>query len=469
MQLPVVLPKEFEYLKGVGSETELFAEVTSSRERAVQFLQIVGDDETWADSHPNFMKKLLRWLNELFYHDQLNIELAEKIRDIMHDETAVLAPYVFYDIKVIMGDEEEAASSLLLAMASPYFLRLIRQMAAKQERILKLPDAEPFVVRSVFELLHRGAHNLWRKPQEELERVLNQCRIWDLKEIADECEELLVRYVNLDNVVDILLKARKKSWFLLEGAATHVYNEQELGLKLYAPEHGILAAEFLDLKELTTLRAYEKVAPLISICKFNDRLPADPDFATVLKMTPHLNGLDFTETDASPDILEDLSLDVISLNLKRAHWLTDAWVEKLVHLYPRLSVVNLEDVTWVGLGTWTALASLSHLRDLDLTGLKQLEDTDLSLIALNPTSLERLSLAKCKTLSPYGIQEILKAAPRLTYLNLSHTAVSDANLAEISMRLRQLEEINLSHASQITEKGLANLLKHCPLLKVTTY
>ena len=72
---------------------------------------------------------------------------------------------------------------------------------------------------------------------------------------------------------------------------------------------------------------------------------------------------------------------------------------------PDLSVVNLEDVTWVGIGAWTALASLPLLRELDLTGLKQLEDTDLSLIALNPTSLEKLSLAKCKTLSPYGIQE----------------------------------------------------------------
>ena len=51
------------------------------------------------------------------------------------------------------------------------------------------------------------------KPQEELEHILNQSRVWDLGEIADECEELLVRYVKLDNVVDILLKARKKRWF----------------------------------------------------------------------------------------------------------------------------------------------------------------------------------------------------------------------------------------------------------------
>lgn len=466
MQLPVFLPKELEYLRAVANETELFAEVTGNRERAVQFLQVAGEEEAWAGSHPDFMKKLLKWLNELFYRDQLNIELAEKVQAIMHDETAALAPYLFYDMKVKMGDEEEVASSLLLAMASPYFLRLVRQMAARNERILKLPAIEPFVVRSIFELLHKGAHNLWRKPQEELEQILTQCQLWDLKEIADECEELLVRYVKLDNVVDILLKARKKRWFLLESAATHVYNEQELGLKLYAPEHGVLAAEFLDLKELTTLHAYEKVASLISICKFNGRLASDPDLATVLKMTPHLTGLDFTETDAPPHALKDLSLNITSLNLKRAHWLSDEWVEKLVELYPHLSRVNLEDVTWVGIGTWSALATLPSLCDLDLTGLKQLEDTDLSLIALNPSSLERLSLAKCKTLSAYGIQEILKAAPRLTYLNLSHTSVSDVNLAEISIGLHYLEAIDLSHAAQITEKGLLHLRKHRPALRV---
>ena len=104
--------------------------------------------------------------------------------------------------------------------------------------------------------------------------------------------------------------------FLLEGAATHVYNEQAIGLKLFAPEHGVLAAEFLDLKGLTTLRAYEQVAPLISICKFNGRLAAEPEFVTVLKMTPKLMGLDFTETDAPPDALRTLSLKITSLNPK---------------------------------------------------------------------------------------------------------------------------------------------------------
>ena len=147
------------------SENELFAAVTANREKAIQFLQIVGDEESWADSHQAFMKKLLKWLNELFYRDQLNIELAEKVRDIMHNETAVLAPYLYYDMKVRMGSEEEPASSLLLAMASPYFLRLIRQMASRKERALKLPDAEPFVVKSIFELLHKGAHNLWENPK----------------------------------------------------------------------------------------------------------------------------------------------------------------------------------------------------------------------------------------------------------------------------------------------------------------
>lgn len=466
MQLPLGLPPEFEDLHDQPSEVEVFARLAAHPARAIHFLEVAGGDETWVKGHAPLVRKILKWLTHLFYKDQLNMELVAAVQKLMHEESALLAPYQYYDMIVRAGDQELAASSLLLGAASPFFLRLIRQVAAKSEPVLTLHHVDPLAAKFIFEILHRGTHHLWRLEKSDLERILNQCQFWELEEIALECEELLVRYITFENVVAMLFKARENRWFRLEAAATEVYNRQEIGLKIFAPEPGVLGAEFLDLKELTTMAALAQIAPLISICKFTGHLAADPDFLTALKHVPKLQRLDLSETERAPEKLDMLPLSLRSLVLTRAHWLTDAWMERFVHLYPQLTQIYLQDITWVGLGTWSALASLQDLQELDLTGLKQLEDTDLSLLALHPPALEKLSLAKCTSLTPYGLQEIIRAAKRLTTLSLAYTAASDVNLADITRHLPQIKSLDLSHVPAITERGIASLLKQCPTLRL---
>ena len=465
MKLPILLPKEFDDLRDVEDESELFSRVASDLERAVAFMGIAGDDETWCDTHPGFVRKYLQWLTELFYRDQLNIELAVRIKNIIHAESRTFSPHMYEDMTLKLGEEEIRVNSLLLAAASPYFLRLVRQMVARKERALKLTGVDVFAAKSILEMVHRGSHHLWKKEQAELERVLLQAKVWELDDIAEEAENLLIRYVKPNTAEECLIKARKNGWFRLEEAATVVYNHLEIGLKLHTFEPGVLIAEFLDLKGITSLAAYRRLSPLVSICKFTGSLASDPDFLTVLSLTPKLMGLDFTESDAPPYSVEGIPSSLRFLSLKRASWASDEKVVELISHLPELSRLDLQDLTWIGLPVWGALSSLRNLVELNLAGLTQLKDEDLALVSLSPTHLERLSLAGCKRLSPLGLQQILRAAPRLIHLDLSKTAVSDQNLAEMGGRLSQLEELNLSFSRSFTEKGLISFLKQRPSLK----
>lgn len=461
MQLPLLLPKKFAFLSDSENEEVLFSQLSSNLNQTVDFLAVALADVTWSENHPEFIRKMIRWLTDLFYHDQIGIELAEKIKPILYAHPQPLLPF---DLTLQIGNSAYPINSLMLSAASPYFYRLIRDLSDTRGRELKVACSHPSSVKNLLKLAHEGPHDLWKLEESQLEEILSQARMWNFDEIGEAAEKILERYLKPENAIEGLLKARKQKWGDFEQAAARVYNHNAIGLKLYTPAPSVLLAEFRDLKELTTLHDYKSIAPIVSICRFTGLLPQDPDFKTAIKMTPHLTGLDLSETEAPPTDLEAIPRSITSLYLTKTPWLNDEELIRLLERFRDLTTLVLQESLNLRTPSWTAVTSLKKLISLDLSQIKPLRDEDLYLLALNLPALENLSLSGCKKITSASIQELIRGAPRLTHLNLAKTGVDDKNLSEIGLRLPRLLKLDLSDAPYVSDRAIQSLKRANPRL-----
>lgn len=463
MKLPLILPPDFAFLQQARSEADLFARVTENLSRALDFFSYALDDVDWCEEHPEFLEKIERWLTELYNKDLLGYEAIQKIKSVVHQHAATVRPYIYRDMALKVNQASYPVSSLLLAAVSPYFNRLMRREEVKENKVLSLTIEDPEIVELLIEVAEKGDYELWRLSETQLTKLLIQARRWEMVEIAEEVERLLARYVTSEKAFETLKEALKKRWYLVAEAAAHAFNNVSMGLKLQlGPEHRLIA-QFLDFKRLTTLTRLSELSNEVTICRFTGKLAADPDCVLALEGIKNLWGVDLTETEAPFEYYEMAPESLHYLNLDRAGWLTDDWLENLLARFSRLTHLSLKDQTRLTFLGLTSLARLEGLIHLNLSGQKALKDSELTLLSVRELPLESLNLTGCKTLTPQAIQNFLSNAPKLRTLILDDTSTDDRCLAEISIRLHQLETLSLQNAP-ISEKGLHSLLRQKPHL-----
>lgn len=462
MKMPIFLPPELSQLANATNDIDLFAQVTTNPNRLITFLEAALDDVTWSEQHIPLIKRLIRYITEFFYSGQLSIAGAERIKKILHTSFGVAFPYLHYDITLKINNNNYPANSLLIAAASPYFNDRIRVLTANQEHEMNLQVDNPQSIELILNLLHKGTEDLHRYTEEELFIALEQLPAWGLTELADQTEMQLIQYLKLSTIEESLHEARKHKWAKLEKAAVDIYNELYPGLHLIAHAPNQLTAIFYDLKILTTIVQYEKVATLVSRCQFKDRLLEDSTLETVIKMTPNLKGLDFSET--TQPLFNDsvLPKKLEYLNLTRAIWLNDALFVDIVMQCSQLKHLVLQDVHWLGFESWGAISTLMNLTHLDLLGMRQLQDDAFFMIILNPGNIESINLAGCRSLTPQAFQEFIKVATGLLSLNVAKTSFDDQCLSDAASRLYRLETINISGCKFISDRALESFRKQKP-------
>jgi hypothetical protein len=465
MKLPLILPPDLAFLQQARSEADLFAQVTDNFSRAIDFFSYALDDVDWCEMHPEFLERIERWLSDLYSKDLLGYEAIQKIKTVSHLHASTLRPYLYRDMTLKVNQVSYPVNSLLLAAVSPYFNRLMRREEVKQDKELSLTIEDPEVAALLIEVTENGSHELWRLSEGQLTKLLIQAKRWEMAEVAEVAERLLARYVTAEKSLETLKKALKKGWVLVAEAAADAFNESSFGLKLHlGPEHR-LVAQFLDFKRLTTLATLTKLSEEVTICQLTGKLPASPDSVLALEGIKRLWGVDLSETEAPFEHYEAAPETLHYLNLDRASWLTDDWLERLLSRFARLTHLSLKDQTRLTFLGLASLARLEGLLHLNLSGQKGLKDSELSLLSIHDLPLESLNLTGCKTLTPQAIQNFLSNAPKLRTLILDNTSTDDRCLAEISVRLSQLENLSLQNAP-VTEKGLQSLLRQKPHLKL---
>jgi hypothetical protein len=287
-----------------------------------------------------------------------------------------------------------------------------------------------------------------------------QARLWGLNDEAEDIEESLSRYINNENALDIFFAARKNKQTILMKKAAGVYNTFDLGMKIEVLEDLSLKVKFLDLKMLSTLPDYKVFSSLATELAFPFSLSEEKSYHDVIKMTPKLRALDFSDSEGPPFEWERWPATLQKLKLSRCHWLDDQLFEEIFSHFPTLKSLELQENPQLTLESWGLLAG-KGIEELDLSEHRQLTDEDIKVIAQSAKYLKYLSLKGAKHLTSAGLTPLLNSASSLKYLNVSKTGFEDRNLGSLA---RTLEELDLSFTS-VSEAPLRKTLIALPQLK----
>ena len=82
--------------------------------------------------------------------------------------------------------------------------------------------------------------------------------------------------------------------------------------------------------------------------------------------------------------------------------------------------------------------------------------------------MKTLSLARCHRISDAGLEVLAAGAPDLRVLNLhcANGGVTDVGLAAIAASCTELEDLDITYRTRVTDRGLLDLAVGCPRLKV---
>ncbi len=65
-----------------------------------------------------------------------------------------------------------------------------------------------------------------------------------------------------------------------------------------------------------------------------------------------------------------------------------------------------------------------------------------------------------------GLKEVVAKLPKLTYLDLGRTKITDVGLKEVA-KMKQLKELDLTNAKTVTKEGVAELQEALPKCKIS--
>lgn len=454
--MPTLLPPHLAQLTKARNDNDLLTLLSANTDSAMEFLELAGGDETWAEKHSEFMKLFVKWLTG----QELDERGMKRVRETVWRDPALFKSFLWYDLKLKSGEGVWRVNSLLLSSGSSFFNERVRT----QERVIHVEPVDPQTIEKLLETVHLGTSDLWRLTQEEIEALLKLARKWEFLEIAQVCEQLLPRFLNLENALTMVASSFSSGWLEVAKAACRFYNEREQGFTVEVNETGELKVSFNDLKGIT-LKAYETLAPLTHILQFTGCLTEDPLFLEVIRKTPKFKGLDISGTKSPPPFLLEIPSSIELLNLSRCFWLNDEHFVSYLNYFTRLTRLYLAEAAALTYHSWGELP-LRGLTELDLTRCKQITTEDFPIILQAVKDLLSLSLAECSKIAPQALLTLFRNAYLLNTLNLDKTAIDDAGLSEIASRFKQLYQLDLSRSPAITDLGLSRLLRALPSLQI---
>lgn len=108
------------------------------------------------------------------------------------------------------------------------------------------------------------------------------------------------------------------------------------------------------------------------------------------------------------------------------------------------------------------------LTEICLNGCKGITNAALYQLGKVCTSLTSISLAYCANITDIGMESLLVQGTQLQFLNVQSCALlTDATAYSIAQYCTSLQRLNISYCT-ITDIGLAQMTKNCPLLHTLT-
>lgn len=466
MDFPALMPKALLHYEQVSSEDELFDLLIQNSADLVFFFETAAADETWSGLHEDLIAKLITRLTDQAYNNTLAPDLWKRSASALQKHHHILEPLTSKNISVQLKDANIQINGLLLGATSEFFKDLIFKQCRDQNSFtlnLQETSDELFLPIEAYALTG-NIPDLWKKEKHEVENLLRQSLSWGVENVNKACQLTLKKYINGDNVFDLLIQAQQELWGYFKQECIDFINDKMSGFHLNAPSEERLAFEFDDFSE-PTLQVFQRLKNWITDLICRKHLIENGQFSSVVRQCPKLQLLDISNSLVFSDYLNDIPKDLEGINLAECAWLNQKTLKKIAEICPSIRELILSSNYQLNFAAWGELLKFQNLKFLDLSRCHQISDEDLMTILKGCPGLTGLVLDECRKIGDKGFFEIAKHLPRLTYLSLVHCSISESALLEIASRCRVLSLLNVSRCDQVTENGLKGISRHAFVLK----
>ena len=226
MELPALLPKELAYAKKAATDLELYDLLLRNTKDLVHFFVAVAEDETWCENHEEFFNLSFTWFTNQFFLGKLELNFAKDIAEAFYSHYKVLRTSLPHNIKIKIQSKEILVNSLLLGVQSPYLnMLMIRECRDKNKKILALPPVDEKHSEFITNYLEQNKlQDLWKHEKKEIFALLEMANKIHFDPLAEECQNILKRYIAPENVLETLLLAHQKHWLILKEACVSYCN-----------------------------------------------------------------------------------------------------------------------------------------------------------------------------------------------------------------------------------------------------
>ncbi|MBA3237918.1 MAG: BTB/POZ domain-containing protein [Parachlamydiaceae bacterium] len=460
MLMPALLPERLSLYEAAESEERLLDLLEKNHSDLIYFFEACCDDETWCDTHPLFIKKIIDWITSQILSGILRVDLAKIAAKALQKHYYNLKSFVPKNIFFELEDDLVAINSLLFQGISPSFYDLIRTNCFEMNKIkASLKPTRSFEFKIIQEYIYTGeVKELWRLEESQILRVLQLARFYQLQDLSKDCEELYLRYISINNYMDYMAFSQQQNLMLIREKCCALSNSLQSALIFTSLGAQDLACEF-TVSTATTLDELKAWAKYVTHFIAGSQVMEDLDLILILQQCPRLRSVDVGKTREFSNHMLQLQR-FKELVLSGCRWLQDQTFKKLVAAFPQLEKLDLTSCSQITSMGWGELTKLPRLNSLILANCDALDDESFGLILASARHLRELVLSECRGLTKVGFHALATSKQPFDLLVLGRTEVVDADLLEITSNIRSLNSLDLTRCQNLTERGIFDALKN---------
>lgn len=467
MEMPSGLPKELvDVYEKFEDEKKLFEALKGHPRDFLSFFCCACDDEGWVARSTDFIPQALAMLNEQLMQNKLSLDESRVIAQSIRSNIYFLKEKLPLNITCQVLDAEIPINSFLFQASSTFFFQQIHKECYEKKKngiVLNFIFLGEF--ETLQEFVYSGeAKDLWKYKPSELLQLLEIAHKLGLKDLALSCEEHFVKSVDGETAFTALGVAHKRFYETVKAASIEAINVLHLGIELSSQEMGKLSCELKNLSEVA-LNAFDKVSSYITELICGELIIEDSRFIAIVSECPKLIGIDLSNTRGFDNSLKSLPGNIRELKFNSCSWIDNQSLKVMISYCPNVDTLDLSSCSQLSAAAWGALLKLQYLRNLIVSRCSNLTDDELLLILNSCRSLEFLDISECKKVTEKGFHHIAVSGKKFLSLNLGRTNLTDNSLSEIIFRVPEIEALDLTRCLFLSELGVEEALKGASSLK----
>lgn len=464
MLMPALLPENLLFYQVAETEEQLLEMLEANPTDLVYFFEACCDDETWCVTHPLFMKQILIWLTRQVFRTKLRISLGRIAAKALQKHFQNLVNWVPINVIFELADGKKAVNSLLFQGISPFFYELIRTNFFEKKQItVSLIPARLDEFKIIQEYVYTGeVKELWRIQENEILKILQLARFYQLPELSRACEELYLRYISVGNYMGYMDLSEQHGLELVRQKCCELFNSLQTALIFTPVGTHDLICEF-TVSTATTLDQFRAWSQYVTYFIAGSQAMEDLNVVLLLQQCPRLLSIDIGNSrEFSSHILQLHRFK--ELVLAGCLWLQDQPFKKIVAAFPQLEKLDLTSCSQITSMGWGELIKLPRLSSLNLARCDALDDEAFGLILASARHLHELVISECRGLTKAGFHALAASKEPLDRLDLGRTGLDDSSLLEITSRIQSLSSLDLTRCQNLTEQGILDAIKNAPSL-----